>query len=212
MDRKISYKNLILALLLTIIVFSIGVWIGNYTVSRKYDNFQIFVSDLRLQTMSMELQYNILAEDPCKATDITYLEKELSLLNDRLNYLEQLYGVKDPEIIHLKKYYSLLQIRHWMLFNKAQNECDWDIGLILYFYSNEKCPGCDTQGSVLTSFRKKYQDEIKVYAFDINIDDPAVTTLIEIYGISEAPTIVYNGEVFSGLVDMQKLEEIKLQD
>ncbi|MFT4297950.1 MAG: hypothetical protein ACMXX5_02050, partial [Candidatus Woesearchaeota archaeon] len=160
-------------------------------------------------TMSMELQFSLLTEDPCKAMNTNYLETELSILNNRLDYLEQLYGKRDPEIIQMKKYYSLLQIRHWLLFSKAQEMCDVDLGIILYFYSNEKCPDCNTQGNVLTSFRKKYADEIKVYAFDVDLDDPAVATLVDIYNVSQVPTIVYNDYVFVGFTGMQRLENIR---
>jgi thiol-disulfide isomerase/thioredoxin len=210
MKRNISYKNVIIAFLLTIIVFALGVSIGNYSVGRKYNELSSFISDLRLQTMSMELQFSLLSEDPCNAMNSNYLERELSILNNRLDYLEQLYGNKDPEIIQMKKYYSLLQIRHWLLFSKAQDTCDSNLGLILYFYSNDYCPDCNAQGNVLTSFRNKYSDEIKVYAFDVDLDDFAVSTLVEMYDISQVPTIIYNDDYLPGLTNMQKLEEVRL--
>ena len=133
MKRNISYKTLAIALLLTTLVFIVGIFIGNYTVSMKYDNLDSFMSNLRLQTMSLEMQFDLVSEDPCRAMNISYLENELSLLNNRLSYLEQLYGTKDPEIIQMKQYYSLLQIRHWLLFKNAQEVCNNSDSLILYF-------------------------------------------------------------------------------
>jgi len=158
----------------------------------------------------MELQYNLLADDPCNAVSTPYLVDELSLLNSRLSYLEQLYGKKDSELIQLKQYYSILQIRHWMLFKKAQGSCNQTNDLVLYFYSNEGCDDCEVQGSVLSAFRKKYPDDVKVYAFDMDLQDPALITLKDMYGVAIAPTIIYNDVAFPGSVSFPLLEAMKL--
>ena len=92
MKRRISYKNVVLALVLAALVFVVGVVIGNYTADRKYDKLDNFISDLRLQTMSLELQFNLVAGDPCRAANSSYLMSELSILNSRLDYLEKIYG------------------------------------------------------------------------------------------------------------------------
>ena len=210
MKRKISYKNITLALVLAALVFVVGVIIGNYTANQKYEDLDIFMSNLRLQTMYLELQFDLISEDPCRAANTSYLNEELSLLNSRLDYLERLYGKKDPEIIQMKQYYSLLQIRQWILFKSAQEGCEGDSDLILYFYSNEGCSECENQGATLTSFRKKYPDIVKVYAFDMDIEDSALNTLLDIYGVEIAPTVIYNDRVYSGFISFSELEEMKI--
>lgn len=206
MKRNISIRNVALALVLATLVFLIGIIIGNHLSERKYDQFQSIVSDIRIQTMSMELQYDMLAEDPCAASNTTYLLTELTELTSKLDYLESIYGTDHSEILRLKQYYSILQIQHWMLFRKAKKECNSEYDIILYFYSNEGCNECKTQGVVLTAFRKKYKGKVKVYAFDKNLRDPALNTLIEIYNVAEVPTIVYNDNVYANYMSMQALE------
>lgn len=206
--RKICYKSVFLALVLTILIFVSGIIIGNNNVEKKYENLEGFISDLRLQTMSLELQYELMSDEPCKAIENAYLTEELAQLNSRLDYLENLYGTNSPEILQMKQYYSLLQIQHWMLFREARESCDVVSDLILYFYSNEDCQDCATQGSVLTAFRKKYKEEVKVYAFDMNLEDPAINTLEQMFKVGEVPSIVYNEELFSGFVPFSMLEDL----
>jgi len=60
----------------------------------------------------------------------------------------------------------------------------------------------------LTAFRRKYDPNVKVYAFDVNIDDPALNTLIEIYNITVVPSILYNDLMIPKYISMDELEEI----
>jgi hypothetical protein len=209
MKRKISYKNVLLAFVLASLVFLLGILVGGYIANKQYESIDGFISDLRLQTMSLESQFNLVAGDPCKAMNTSYLGEELSVLNNRLDHLEGIYGTDDASIIQMKRYYSLLQIRHWLFFREARKVCNESVELVLFFYSNERCESCETQGSVLTSFRRKYPLDVKVYSFDINIDDPALNTLKEIYNIEKAPTIIYNEEVFEGFIEFNELECIR---
>jgi thiol-disulfide isomerase/thioredoxin len=209
MKRKLSVKNIILAFLISSLIFIVGVSIGNYTSDRKYQGLQSELSDLRMQSMSMDVQYNLLAENPCTLTNGTYLLSELTELASKLDYLENLYSRKDPSILRLKLHYSILQIQHWMFLRKAKEQCNTSYDLILYFYSNENCDDCDTQGVVLTAFRKKYNDEVRVYAFDKDLDDPALRTLVDRYALTETPSIIYNDQVYSGFVSRLMLESIK---
>ena len=208
--RKISWRNVLLAFSLATLVFLSGVIIGNRISGEKYDRFQLMLAELRIQTISTETQFNILAENPCKSPDESFLSSELSSLTAKLDSLEKLYGRNDPEVINLKEYYAILQMQHWLLYKKTKAQCNLSYDLILYFYSNKenRCNTCGIQGDVLTAFRKKYEN-IKVYSFDSDLTSPAIKTLLKIYGIESTPTTVYNDHVLKGYVDMAKLEELK---
>ncbi len=66
----------------------------------------------------------------------------------------------------LKKYYSILEIKHWLLVKKTAKECKVNIGSIVYLYGDKKnCPNCENQGYVLTTLREKYPF-LRVYSFD----------------------------------------------
>lgn len=206
MKQKINSKNVILALALTTIVFVAGIFVGNLFISEKYNHISNTISDIRIQTMSMELEYELLLENPCKI-ESTFLLDELTLLSDRLGYLEEIYGVNNPEILDLKQYYSLLQIKHWLYMGKIKNSCDSDVNLILYFYSNHDCADCDKQGIVLTSFRKSHANNTFVYPLDVNINDPSINALKQIYSVNSTPAIVLNDKIFHEFLSLKRLNE-----
>jgi len=213
MKRKLGKRNLALAILLSTLIFIFGLIIGNYTSGLKYGDFENTLSDLRMQTMSMELQYDLLSEDPCFIGNETYLTQELSEMNSKLDHLETLYGTSHPDIIRLKQQYSLFQIQHWMLFRNAQKKCDnLNYTLILYFYSNQKCEGCKEQGVILSAFRKKYNQEVRVYSFDQEIEDPVLVTLRQRFGVASAPSIVFNDKHHEGFVSMDDLEMYRVNN
>ena len=67
------------------------------------------------------------------------------------------------------------------------------IDTILYFYSNkEDCNDCEQQGYVLSYIKKKYPS-VRVYSFDINIENQAIDIIKENYDINIAPSVVING-------------------
>lgn len=209
MKRDISLKNVGLAFSLATIIFFAGVFIGANIVERKYGQVTTLISDFQLQTQSVDMQFTLLAEEPCDAIDSAYLVDELTMLTKRLEFLENLYGEDHSEIQTLKRHYSLLQIRHWLLFRRAQAECEEaNSDLVIYFYSNERCDECNRQGVTLTTFREKYPQDVKVYAFDMNLNDPAVRTLRDLHGVSRAPSIVFNDELIEGYVGITALDQL----
>jgi hypothetical protein len=101
-------------------------------------------------------------------------------------------GKDNQQVINLKEYYHLLEIRHWLFLKKAKETCNSDNELILFFYSNKgDCSMCEEQGNVLTYMHSKYP-EISIYSFDANIENPAIQTMRSLYGASELPVLVVN--------------------
>ena len=91
---------------------------------------------------------------------------------------------------------------------KAEDKCDLQVTSIIYFYSNQDCDDCTKQGYILTDIRQNYPN-VRVYAFDYNLDLSALKALITIYKVVESdslPALVINGEVSYGL---QKFEDIQ---
>ncbi len=182
--------------------------IGNHTSSSKLDSLEDIENELRMETMAMELQYLLLSEDPCKSINSTVLSEELYKLGSKLDYMEERMGVNDPTVLRLKEYFSLLQIRHWLFSKRAKKECSLDQDLILYFYSNKgDCSTCEEQGYVLSFIREKYPST-KIYAFDINIRNPAVDTLKRMYLKNQTtPIIIINEHVYYGFKNKGAIEQ-----
>jgi len=207
--RDVKWKNVILALLFTIIIFIAGLFLGNQLIHNKYNYLQKAQEDMWLQTQSINLHYEIISEDPCKSTNSTFLVRELDVMGQRLEHLETIYGKSSQQILSLKQQYSHIQIQHWLIQKEIKKNCNISKDLILYFYSNENCPKCERQGEVLSALKAIYKDDVLIYSHDSALNDPASITLRQIYNVVDYPTIVYNENVFRDLVSLNQLRKIK---
>jgi len=199
--------------LLTIIIFSSGLLLGTYVTNKKVAVFTDIQETLKLDTLGTEIQYQILIGNPCQFVNSTPLTEELYKLSEKLDYLENIRGEDDETVKLLKKQYSLLEVRHWLYVQKTNKECNTNNVPLIYFYSNEgDCPKCKEQGFILTYLRKKHPD-IRVYSFDINIENPAVDTIKKIYEVKTAPTIIVDSIVYPQFMTKDALEEaLKLEN
>ena len=205
--QKINGTKYLAVFSLTTLILIIGILLGNYFAANKLTQLDRLGQDLKTDTAAIELQYELLAEDPCKAINSTQLTEDLYELASKLDYMESRLGDDDISVVDLKEYYSLLEIRHWLFLKKASEECSKDKNLILYFYSNEDCGLCEEQGFVLTWLRKNYP-KVHVYSFDINLHNSALTTLKEIFKIDSVPTLVIDEEIRKGFVTKDDLIEL----
>ncbi len=109
-------------------------------------------------------------------------------------------------MLRLKEYYSLLEIRQWLLEKEMAEKCGTNKTLILYFYSNDKqmCKECEEQGYILSYSRKNY-DEVNIYSFDIGSRNPAVSTIKRIYDVRNVPTVIINNNKIEGFVPKETI-------
>ncbi|MFZ2523265.1 MAG: hypothetical protein WAW92_02650, partial [Minisyncoccia bacterium] len=105
-------------------------------------------------------------------------------------------------------YYSLLEIKDYLLMIKISEKCKKTPISIIYFYStDDKCPDCEKEGYVLTHLRETYPD-LRVYSFDYNIDVSAVKTLIAVNKIkNELPALIIKDKVYYGFKNVEELEK-----
>jgi hypothetical protein len=138
----------------------------------------------------------------------TTLSDELNTLGDKLSYAEQQQGIDSEDVVTLKKYYSLLEIKDALLMKKVYEKCAVRPISILYFYSNTDCPDCKNQGYVLTAIRQDHP-EVRVYTFDYNLSLSALKTLLSVYKIkTPLPAIVINDKVYSGFQSIDAITKV----
>jgi hypothetical protein len=124
--------------------------------------------------------------------------------------MEQNLGNEDPQVINLKKYYSLLQIKDYLLVAQVNQKCGVKPITVIYFYSNNgDCnDACKKEGYVLTSLREEYP-ELRIYSFDYNLDLSAVKTMRSLYGVRNTlPALVIWGENYYGFKSSADIEKI----
>ncbi len=206
-----DFKKYFFVLFITSIVFFGAFFLSNQFNLRRINEVKNLGESITVNILSLETQFALLGEASCKDIDDPVLSGMLNELAVKVSYLEGKRGFDDNEVLNLKKHYSLLQIRHYLLMKKLITRCKPDPLpiFVIYFYSNKgDCPDCVRQGYVLTYLRENYP-VLKVYAFDYNINLSAVETLISILKISgELPILVINDKVFSGFKSIEDLTQI----
>jgi hypothetical protein len=202
-----DWKKYVIVLFITSTIFISGLWFSNYLSNKKIDQLKNIENKISLDLMSSETQFSLLQEQSCKDVSSSILSSELNSLADKISYSENNIGADDTDVVSLKKYYSLLEIKDYLLMKKIKERCGENSIFILYFYKNDDCDDCTKQGYVLTSLREKYPD-LRVYSFDYNLDLSAIKTMTSIYKVSDnLPAIVINGKVYSGFKTLEEIEE-----
>lgn len=208
MDHNVKWKKYFFSFAITVAIFATAIYISNYFSSKKIAEIRGIQDKIAIDILSSETQFSLLEESSCKDFGVGTLSTELGTLEDKLSYTESQRGYTDPEVQTLKRYYSLLEIKDYILMNKISEKCKKTPISIIYFYSTDgACKDCEKEGFVLTRLREKYP-ELRVYSFDYNIDLSAVKTLISINKVKNTlPAIIVRETPYYGFQSVEILEE-----
>ena len=202
-----NWKKYIYAFIITLVIFLTAIYFSNYFNNQKRDQLKATENNISVDILTSETQFALLGEASCKDIDKSTLSKELGALGDKLNYLENQSGENNQDFITMKKYYSVLEIKDYLLTKKLSAKCPNAPVSILYFYTND-CLECTKIGYALTSLHDKYSS-LKIYSFDYNLDSTIIKTLAEMYDINDTmPAVVIDGKLstdFKNIDDIEKL-------
>ncbi len=205
-----TLRNAIIAFFITAAIFGTGFWVSNSVNQIRLDEVRSIESRIAVDILSSETQFDLLGQLSCsEISENTVLSTELNALADRLGVTEARLGSDNEEVISLKKQYSLLQIKDYLLMQEVSEKCKLKPVFVLYFYSNEgDCPDCDVVGHILTYLRETYH-ELRVYSFDYNLDLGALDTLVSISKVeNKFPAFVINSRVYYDLRSLEDFEKV----
>lgn len=207
MNNNIDWKKYLIVFLITMGLFFTAIYLSNYFGNKKIDQIKSIQDEIAINILSSETQFSLLSELSCKNISNSALSSELDELGRKLEWGQKNLGATD-EVSYLKKYYSLLQIKDYLLMKRISERCKVKSAFILYFYTTaENCSECQNQGLVLTALRDKYS-ELRVYSFDYSIDLSAVKAMLQIYKIkdTELPALVLDDQLLTGFHSIEELE------
>lgn len=212
-----EWRKYAFTFLITAAIFATAILASNYFNQRKINEIKEIESRISVDILASETQFSLLSELSCKEISSGLLSKELATLGDKLAFTEGNRGSDDEEVINLKRYYSLLQIKDYLLMQKINERCGAnssasDALSIMYFYSNEgDCEDCEKEGFVLTRLRQDYP-ELRVYSFDYNLDLSAIRTLTTIYNVNPPagglPALLIDDKAYYGFKSIDDIKEI----
>lgn len=210
MRVKIETRKYLIILAITALVFFGALMVSNRFSERRLAEIKSIENNISLDILSSETQFALLKESSCKAIDHgTAFSEELNELAQKLSYMEENLGDKNADVLNLKKYYSLLQTKDYLLVGKVNEKCGIKPITIIYFYSNRgDCADCKKEGYVLTKLREEYP-ELRIYSFDYNLDLSVVKTMKSIYSVKNTlPALVIGDESYYGFKNPEDIEKI----
>lgn len=208
----IDWKKYLIVFLITVGLFVTAGYVSNYFSNSKIEQLKLIQDKIAIDILSSETQFSLLSELSCKNISDSIYSPELGELGSKLEWSQNNLSATE-EVSYLKKYYSLLQIKDYLLAKKISARCGIKSAFILYFYTTlDNCTLCQKQGIVLTSLRAKYP-ELRVYSFDYSTELGAVKAMLQIYKIkdTELPALVVDDEVMNGFHSIEELE-VKLKE
>lgn len=209
MNNNIDWKKYLIVFLITLGLFFTASYLSNYFGNKKINQLKTIQDQIAIDILSSETQFSLLSELSCKNISDSVFSNELGELGNKLTWSQDNLGATE-EVSYLKKYYSLLQIKDYLLAKKISERCGVKSAFILYFYTTaENCSECERESLVLSNLRAKYP-ELRVYSFDYSIDLSAVASMLQIYKIkdTELPALVIDDELLTGFHSIDELEKI----
>ncbi|KKU78393.1 MAG: hypothetical protein UY04_C0039G0004 [Parcubacteria group bacterium GW2011_GWA2_47_7] len=211
MQKELNPKKYVLVFLITLSVFAVVFLFSDFLYNRRVTQVKSIEDTINRNILESEIQYALLADSSCESDETTspVLVSELNNLTKRLAYMEDQRGTTDEEVISLKKYYSLLQAKDYLLLREHARQCGDKPLSIIYFYSNAgNCDDCKKMGFVLTSMREDY-NKLHVYSFDYNLGLSVIDTLKSIYKLEDRfPVLIINRKPYYGFKTREEVEQL----
>jgi len=207
MSSNIDWKKYLIVFLITVTLFLTASYLSNYFGNQKINQLKTIQDKIAIDILSSETQFSLLSELSCKNISDSVFSSELGELGNKLEWSQENLGATD-EVSYLKKYYSLLQIKDYLLAKRISERCKTKSAFILYFYTTaENCSLCEQEGLVLSALRTAYP-ELRVYSFDYSTDLSAVSSMLQIYKIKDTalPALVIDEDVLTGFHSLEDLE------
>jgi len=209
MENKVDWKKYLIVFFITAGLFLIAGYLSNYFSDKKIAQLENIQDDIAIDILSSEAQFALLQDLSCKTLSGSVFSGELRELGTKIEWGEKNLGLTS-DVSYLKKYYSLLQIKDYLLMKKISERCGVQSAFILYFYTTaENCSECEKQSLVLSALRDKYP-ELRVYSFDFSTELSAVEAMLDIYKIEDTklPALIIDEELLTGFHPIEELDSI----
>lgn len=203
-----GFRKYIYVFLITCVLFASAWYASAYFNSRKLNEVKDIQNKVAVDILSSETQFTLLEELSCQDLNNSVFSTEIATLAEKISYAEQNLSASD-EIDLLKKQYTILEVKDFLLTKRVGERCKQTPASILYFYGRkENCEDCVKQGYVLDAIRQRYP-YVRVYSFDYNLDLSTIKALRTIYKISDKlPALVVNGKTYNGYQSLEQLEAL----
>lgn len=204
MRIKLNVKRHLVALIITLCIFVIGVLIGIVLTGTRLQYMQDKTFEQNLDFESIQAQYLYLTmlneNQNCPAVLEAFDSnlKNLESARMRLEAYDEEAKISENSHTLLKREYTIAQVRYWLLAKEVKKTCEKDMATILYFYSKD-CADCQNQAMILDYLKKIFKDRLLIFSLDADLNEPLIPILKKAYDIDDYPSLVIEGKTFKGL-------------
>lgn len=203
--RHISTKKYLFAFIITTFIFVIGILAGMTVEKARANKADLLNLEQQVAYSSLYLQESFLTSfgnSSCSAMDIILAENLNNLdkaMRKVTDYNKNSLTVTKELNLNLRNYF-LTEIRYLMLYDRVRQLCNTSAVTILYFYGPDVA---NKQGYALDYMKKIFGEQLLIFSFDYDMkhQEPMIDVLIKTHNITEVPSLVVDGEKFSGFVN-----------
>jgi hypothetical protein len=201
--------------ILTLGIFLIGLFIGMTIESSNTANLIDQTSGIESSVQEIELEM-LYFQSLNDSYSCQFLNETVRKTNNNLDDLaKQLSGFSEDRTIvtsqdmeSLKKRYTSLLIKDWLLQQKIKQDCGTGIVSTLYFYDRKGCDDCIIQGDILSILKDLFKEKLMIFPLDRNVESYMVDILIKRFNITSVPSVVIENRVYSGVVTKDSLKTL----
>lgn len=213
--RKLNMRIYVIAFIFSAVLFVAGVLLGLQLASQVTSDFSRQADTLSQNTQQLEVMLLLASQGandskaicPVLLQQAKGFDSQTTEFGISLDALEKNRGISDSQVQFLKRNYSQMQVRDYLLLKEVANQCNTKVNQIIFFYTNLDCTDCGRQGQVLHKFKVE-NPTVFIYTLDVDINTPITQTLVQAYGIPSYPAMIVNGQVVMGLRDSSQISKM----
>ncbi|MDP6293600.1 MAG: hypothetical protein QF486_06020 [Candidatus Woesearchaeota archaeon] len=218
MQRKISTSDYVIAGIITILVFSLGLSLGIIIDNARYKNTEVQIRTQELDYNSLQFQSLYLStlerERSCPVLQAS-LKTAIFDLSESLEKVISYGGngnLANGDYEFLRRRYLLDNLRYWLLAKETKKLCGLDTVSVLYFYEDD-CDDCPNQGVLLSHFKNVHGDRLLIFPIDTSVEgEPLIKILQGQHNVHIYPSIIVESFKFEGLTTKEELEGLLCRD
>ena len=207
--------TLLYALILTFVVFNIGIFMGYMLESSRIDKINKLYLEAEMELLDQRIQKDALEiiDFDCDAMikeNIKFADKiyEEALLIQRYEDANQI----NPNIIFQHKRYDLLRTLFWINSMRIKEKCNSDYHNVVYFYQYNN-PSIEQKSKqrffskLLSQIKEKFGNNIMLIPIAGDNDISSINLFLDKYDIKELPVILIDEEFL--IYDLESIEDIE---
>jgi len=216
-ERKVDWEYLVLAFFITVLLLTSILYLGSGLSDHKVNSLRDDVKQIEVEQRSHSLGLQ-LAESVegqrCEAMRrwVESSVPEIQNLRQEVATYESSSKVENTDYELVKKRYMNLVIQNLIEVRQMEEKCGEDRVNVVYMYTKNDCGRCDDQGTVLTYYRRNYDEQVLVHPLDTDLKMKSIEFMEDFYNIEQYPALIIEGEVYEGFQDREKLGEILEQN